>query len=110
VFVVATGAMSLADWQPVHATQLWLLLAVGVLGGLGQFCLFEGARRAPATVMATVEYSGLLWAFVLGYAIFGDVPRPAVFAGAALIVCAGVLLIGTERRAARRGLQPASVR
>jgi drug/metabolite transporter (DMT)-like permease len=110
VFVIATGAMSLADWQPVHAMQLWLLLAVGVLGGLGQFCLFEGARRAPATVMATVEYSGLLWAFVLGYAIFGDIPRPAVFAGAALIVCAGVLLIGTERRAARRGLQPASVR
>jgi drug/metabolite transporter (DMT)-like permease len=110
VFVVVTGAMSLADWQPTHAAQLWLLLAVGVLGGLGQFCLFEGARRAPASVMATVEYSGLLWAFILGYAIFGDIPRPAVFAGAALIVCAGVLLIGTERKAARRGLETASVR
>jgi drug/metabolite transporter (DMT)-like permease len=104
VFVVVTGAMSLADWHPTHPSQLGLLLAVGVLGGLGQFCLFEGARRAPAAVMATVEYSGLLWAFILGYAIFGDIPRPAVFAGAALIVCAGVLLVGTERRAARRGM------
>jgi drug/metabolite transporter (DMT)-like permease len=98
VFVVATGAVSLADWHHTTPSQFGLLLAVGVLGGLGQFALFEGARRAPATVMATVEYSGLLWAFILGYAIFGDIPRPAVFVGAGLIVCAGVLLIGSERR------------
>ena len=110
VFVVATGAMSLVEWRPTHPAQFGLLLAVGILGGLGQFTLFEGARRAPASVMATVEYSGLLWAFILGYAIFGDIPRPAVFVGAALIVCAGVLLIGTERRAARRDLAVARMR
>jgi drug/metabolite transporter (DMT)-like permease len=105
VFMVATGAMSLADWHAPSASQFGLLLMVGVLGGLGQFCLFEGARRAPASVMATVEYSGLLWAFVLGYAVFGDIPRPAVFAGAGLIVAAGVLLIGAERRATRRAVR-----
>ncbi len=110
VFVIATGAVSLADWHATAPSQLGLLLAVGVLGGLGQFALFEGARLAPASVMATVEYSGLLWAFILGYAIFGDIPRPAVFAGAGLIVCAGILLIRSERRAARRGLRPARVR
>jgi drug/metabolite transporter (DMT)-like permease len=97
--------MSLADWHAPSASQFGLLLMVGVLGGLGQFCLFEGARRAPASVMATVEYSGLLWAFVLGYAVFGDIPRPAVFAGAGLIVAAGVLLIGAERRATRRAVR-----
>jgi drug/metabolite transporter (DMT)-like permease len=107
---VVTGAMSLSDWHHTTPSQFGLLLAVGVLGGLGQFALFEGARRAPASVMATVEYSGLLWAFILGYAIFGDIPRPAVFAGAALIVCAGVLLIGSERRTARRGVAAARVR
>jgi drug/metabolite transporter (DMT)-like permease len=110
VFVVVTGAMSLSDWHHTTPSQFGLLLAVGVLGGLGQFALFEGARRAPASVMATVEYSGLLWAFILGYAIFGDIARPAVFAGAALIVCAGVLLIRSERRTARRGVAAARVR
>ena len=110
VFVLGSGALSLLDWQPTHAGQFGLLLAVGVLGGLGQFALFEGARHAPASVIATVEYSGLLWAFILGYAIFGDIPRPAVFVGAGLIVCAGVLLIGNERRAARRGVVAARVR
>jgi drug/metabolite transporter (DMT)-like permease len=110
VFVLVTGAISLADWHHTQPSQFGLLLAVGVLGGLGQFALFEGARNAPASVMATVEYSGLLWAFILGYAIFGDIPRPAVFAGAALIVLAGVLLIGSERRAARRGVAAVRMR
>jgi drug/metabolite transporter (DMT)-like permease len=110
VFVTVTGAMSLADWHHTTPAQFGLLLGVGMLGGLGQFALFEGARLAPASVMATVEYSGLIWAFILGYAIFGDIPRPAVFVGAALIVSAGALLIGSERRAARRGLAAARVR
>jgi len=110
VFVIGTGVMSLADWQPPSASQAGLLVAVAVLGGLGQFALFEGARRVPASVMATVEYSGLLWAFILGYLIFGDIPKTAVFVGATLIVCAGVLLIGSERRAARRGVAVARVR
>jgi drug/metabolite transporter (DMT)-like permease len=110
VFVVGAGAVSVLNWQPMPPAEWALMLAVGVVGGLGQFALFEGARRAPASVIATVEYSGLIWAFILGYAIFGDIPRPAVFVGAALIVCAGALLIGTEHRAARRGFAAARVR
>jgi drug/metabolite transporter (DMT)-like permease len=76
-----------------------LMLASGVLGGFGQFCIFEAARHAPASVMATVEYTSLVWAFVLGYAIWGDIPDLAVWVGAALIVVAGALLLAGERRA-----------
>jgi drug/metabolite transporter (DMT)-like permease len=110
VFTVATGIVALSDWRATSATQFALLVAVAAIGGLAQFCMFEGARRAPASVMATVEYTGLLWAFILGYVIFGDIPRPAIFAGAGLIVVAGVLLVGVERRAARRGMAAARVR
>jgi drug/metabolite transporter (DMT)-like permease len=74
-----------------------------VLGGLGQFCIFEAARHAPASVMATVEYTSLVWAFVLGYAIWGDVPDLAVWAGAALILVAGAVLLVSERRAGGGG-------
>jgi drug/metabolite transporter (DMT)-like permease len=102
LFVIVAGAVSLTEWQPLQASQVWLLLAVAALGGIAQYIMFEAARHAPASVMATVEYSGLLWAFILGYAIFGDIPKTAVFAGAGLIVCAGVLLVGSERWAARR--------
>ena len=52
----------------------------------------------PAAVMATVEYSALLWAFLLGWLVFGEIPLPAVWAGAGLICVAGVYLVIAERR------------
>ena len=63
------------------------MAACGVLGGLGQFCIYEAARHAPAPVMATVEYTSLVWAVVLGWVIWGDIPRLAVWwAGAGLLI------------------------
>jgi drug/metabolite transporter (DMT)-like permease len=52
----------------------------------------------PASVMATLEYSALPWAFLLGYWIWLDVPPLPVFLGATLIIAAGAILLRTERR------------
>jgi len=73
-----------------------LLLAVGALGGIAQYLLFEGMKRAPVSIVAPFEYTSLIWSFTLGYAIWGDVPRPEVFSGAALIVSAGLIIIASE--------------
>lgn len=83
-------------WQPMTPVQLVLLLAVGALGGVAQFLLFEGMKRAPVSIVAPFEYTSLVWSFMLGYAIWGDVPRPEVFSGAALIVSAGLIIIASE--------------
>ena len=98
-FLIATGIACLVRFVPPDARQVWLLVLVGAAGAAGQFCLFEGAARAPASVMASVEYTALLWAFVLGWAVFHDVPSPPVIAGAALILAAGAWLVFSERRA-----------
>ncbi len=97
-FLGGTAAGTVLTWHTPDWREAALLGIVGLLGGLGQFCLFEAARRAPASVMATVEYTSLVWAFALGFLIWGDVPRPAVWAGAALITAAGFLLVARERR------------
>ena len=97
-FMIITGVLSSATWVSPRATQWPLLLLVGVLGGCGQFLLFEAARFAPAAIMATVEYSALIWAFILGYLVFGDVPRTAVWIGAALILASGLFMLWRERR------------
>jgi drug/metabolite transporter (DMT)-like permease len=99
VFFIATGIASMLDWRPLTTTQLALLIAVGVIGGLAQFLVFEAARLIPASVMATVEYTALPWAFLLGYWIWLDIPAASVFVGAALIILAGALLVRAERRA-----------
>jgi drug/metabolite transporter (DMT)-like permease len=100
-FLITTGILTAATWQAPTGFQLMLLLMIGVLGGLGQFALFEGARLAPASVMGTVEYTALLWAFLLGWLVFGDTPSAPVAAGAGLIFLAGLLLVVMERRGAR---------
>lgn len=98
IFAVVTGVASAITWVPPNGKDWVLLLGVGVFGGLGQYLTFEAVRRAQASVMATVEYSALLWAFILGFLIWGDIPRLAVWIGAALIVVAGAVLVATERR------------
>ncbi|HEX5328165.1 MAG TPA: DMT family transporter [Acetobacteraceae bacterium] len=98
IFLVGTGIACAFSWQTPTAGQLGLLLLVSVFGAAGQFSLFEGARLAQASVMATVEYSSLIWAFILGYAIWGNIPSTATFAGAGLILLAGALLFFGERR------------
>jgi len=97
VFLIATGIACLLHWQPVSLSQVTLLIGVGLVGGLAQLLVFETARMVPASVMATLEYSALPWAFLLGYWIWLDVPAPAVFFGAGLIVVAGAILWRAER-------------
>ena len=55
--MIITGAATALTWVTPTGVEGTLLLAIGVLGGVGQYLLFEGCRLAPASVMATVEYT-----------------------------------------------------
>ena len=61
----------------------------------------KGMRRAPVSVLAPFEYTSLVWAFALGYLIWSDVPGSNVFAGAALIFSAGMIISARERLGGR---------
>jgi drug/metabolite transporter (DMT)-like permease len=92
-FLVLTSVACVFTWHQPSVSEMWLLLLVGVLGGLGQFSLFESAQHAPASLTAPLEYTALVWAFLLGFLVWGDSPRPGVYGGAALILIAGLLLL-----------------
>ena len=102
-FLVVTGLWTALNWVTPSALELVLLFAIGVFGAGGQLFQFAAIRRAPVAVMAVVEYSGLVWAFLLGWLIFADHPSGAVYFGAAIILAAGVFLVVMEHRAGRRG-------
>ena len=95
-FLVFSAVPALILWQMPDGAQLLLLISVGALGGVAQYLLFEGMKRAPVSIVAPFEYTSLVWAFALGFAIWGDVPRREVFLGAALIIGAGLLIVGNE--------------
>lgn len=100
-FLVLTAPMAVSSWVSPDSSSAMLLLAVGVMGGVGQLTFFEGMRRAPISVIAPFEYPALIWAFVLGYAIWGDIPGNNVIVGALLIASAGIIIILGERRLMR---------
>ena len=85
-FLVLTAVGCVLTWRWPSGGEIWLLLLVGVLGGLGQFSLFESAQHAPASLTAPLEYTALVWAFLLGFLVWGNIPGPGVFAGAGLIL------------------------
>lgn len=106
-FLLVTGVASAIWWQPPSWGELALMAGVAVMGGLGQYLLAEGARHAPASVTSTFEYTSLIWAFIIGYVVWNDLPSLAVVLGAALILGAGLLLVFNEHRTARAQRAPA---
>ena len=107
-FLITAGLPLLLYWKTPTLLEVVLLVGVGSLAGFAQFTLFEGMKRAPASVIAPFEYTALVWAFLLGYLIWRDVPRYEVFIGAILIVGAGLIIVASEHFRAHRtqsGLQ-----
>jgi len=101
-FVLACAVTLPWSWTSPGAYDIALMVAIGIFGALAQYILLESFRLAPASLIAPFEYTSLLAAFVLSYWIWGDVPRPAVFLGAALIIASGALVIGVEWLDGRR--------
>ena len=96
------GALMPWLWRAPTWSQLALMLMVGGFGMGGQFLSTEAIRLAPASVVAPISFSSLVWAFLLGFAIWGDVPDAAVFVGAGLILLSGLMVTGTEFWVLRR--------
>ena len=98
LFACACAPMLPFVWVTPNGLEIVLLAALGVVGGLGQYFVFEGFRHAPASAIAPFEYSALIWAFVFGWLVFGEIPKPVVFVGAGLIVLSGAGLLVVEAR------------
>jgi drug/metabolite transporter (DMT)-like permease len=93
------GALTLPfAWYTPTAGELAGLISLGVLGGLAHIFLTESYRHATASVIAPFDYSSMLWALVLGYWMFGELPSTLVYLGAAIVAGAGLYVIWRERQ------------
>jgi drug/metabolite transporter (DMT)-like permease len=76
-------------------TRLWqavLLGGLGLLGGVGHYFVARAFALGPASIISPFHYVQLVWAALLGYAIFGDVPGVSTWLGAALIIASGLFI------------------
>ena len=99
-------------WVIPTWTEAALLIGAGLLGGVGQILLTSSYRHADASVVAPFEYASMIFALVIGYFVFREVPTLTMLAGGALVVLAGILIIwrehklGLERSKQRKAMTP----
>lgn len=75
-----------------------LLVASGLLGGVGQLMMTASYRYADASALAPFWYAQLIFATALGFILFDEVPTPQMLAGAGLVITAGLLIAWRESR------------
>ncbi len=104
VAVTITGGFilfPLGGWTPLSAKGVALLALAAVLVLIGYQCVIIALRSGDISAIAPFRYTALLWAILLGYLVFGDVPDAMMATGATIIVLSGLYTFHRERKLAR---------
>ena len=84
-------------WRPVAAATWLDLLAAACAIAIGYIFIVQSMRIGDMGFVAPFRYAILVYAIVLGYLVFGDLPGPATLSGAAIVVASGVYMLYRER-------------
>lgn len=85
-------------WIWPNPDDFLLIASCGLIAAIGMTLLTSAYRIARASVVTSFEYTGMLWAPLWGYLFFAEMPPWTTFAGAALIVAAGLFALLGGRR------------
>ena len=77
-------------WSAPAASDWPLFGVIGAMGVAGHLLLARAFAKAEAARLAPLEYTGLIWAVVLGYLFFAEIPTPTTLLGAGLIVAGAI--------------------
>lgn len=79
------------SWRtPDSLLDVVLLASLGVLGGLGHYCVARGMTYAAANFLSPFQYWQMIGSVMVGYWMFGEIPDAYTWLGSALIIAAGI--------------------
>lgn len=100
--LVGTLVMSIVVpfvWTDLHSwSDAVLLLSLGILGGLGHYCVARAMTYAQASVLAPFQYWQMVGSVIVGYVLSGLLPDVSTWIGAGIIIAAGVYIAWLETR------------
>ncbi|MCP3971993.1 MAG: DMT family transporter [Rhodobacteraceae bacterium] len=93
---VLAGFPLLWLWVTPDLPDLLLLLAMGIMATAGQWVGVRALRLGEASVVGNIEYTALIYAVILGFAVFGEIPDAGTILGACIIVGSSVYILHRE--------------
>ncbi|MGB7242745.1 MAG: DMT family transporter [Sulfitobacter sp.] len=83
-------------WVVPGASVIWLMIVAGIIGGVAQIMITSCYRFSGASMLAPFDYSSMIFASLIGYFVFSELPTQSMLIGAALVIAGGVLIIWRE--------------
>ncbi len=90
--------MALWFWQAPTLWQWVGFLVAGVLGSLGHYCLTRAFKATDISTTQSLRFLDLVWATLLGWLVFSDVPRSTTLIGALVIMASTIWIARRESR------------
>ena len=88
---VLVAPFALFVWQPLDLMHLGWFMLMGLLGFMGHMLMVTAYAKAEAARLAPLEYTALIWAVLIGYGVFSEIPTWATLGGGLLIVAAATM-------------------
>jgi drug/metabolite transporter (DMT)-like permease len=93
-----SGAASLVEgWQPFGRFEIALLALASIFLAGGYYGIVMGMRHGEMSLIGPFRYSGLLWALVVGFVIWDELPNTLAWVGIALLTGSGLYVVYSER-------------
>ena len=99
--VFLTGIITIAlpfGWVTPTAFDWGAMVVNGLGNALGQYLWTRALHLAPTSAVVPFNYFSLVWAIILGFLVWGDIPSAALLAGSAVVVGSGMFLLWHESR------------
>lgn len=106
ILALGAGLLAIPYWQPLQLGHAALIAGMGLAGAGGQVALTRAFQLGEASLIAPLEYTGLVWVIGWDLAFWGVLPDRFTWLGAAIIVASGLYLLHRERVRQVRAPQP----
>lgn len=108
-YIVVCGLLLPFVWTPPTPADWLLLAAIGFVSGGGLFFFIRAFYHGEAATIAPFDYTGMLWAIILGFLLWGDLPGWLTLCGMAIVVISGLYIMHRESRLAKHKPVPTEI-
>ena len=103
IMTLCTAGLLMLGLRAPHWRDALMVALAGIGNGIAQFWWTRSLSLAPPSAVVPFNYLSLVWATILGFAVWGDVPTPGLLVGSVIVVTSGLYILWREtlRRRAR---------